>query len=67
MRPSAVTAKCWIIQRTEQNPHAIAHTLVNLGNLHIGTGHPAKARPYYMEAMDLLRALNDHRALGILY
>ena len=55
------------IQRTEQNPHAIAHTLVNLGNLHIGTGHPAKARPYYMEAMDLLRALNDHRALGILY
>ncbi len=55
------------IQRTEQNSHAIAHTLVNLGNLHIGTGHPAKARPYYMEAMDLLRALNDHRALGILY
>ncbi|HSA63405.1 MAG TPA: tetratricopeptide repeat protein, partial [Nitrospira sp.] len=24
------------IQRTGQNPHAIAHTLVNLGNLHIG-------------------------------
>src|SRR4026207_65114 len=50
------------IQRTEQNPHAIAPPLVNLGNLHIGTGHPAKARPYYMEAMDLLRALNDPRA-----
>src|SRR5678810_1348366 len=26
------------IQRTAQNPHAIAHTLVNLCNLHIGTG-----------------------------
>jgi tetratricopeptide (TPR) repeat protein len=23
--------------------------------------------PYYLEALDLLRALNDHRALGILY
>jgi tetratricopeptide (TPR) repeat protein len=51
----------------ERNPHAIAHTLVNLGNLHIGTGHPAKARPYYMEALDMLRTLNDHRALGILH
>ena len=40
---------------------------MNLGNLQIGTGQPAKARPYYMEAMDLLRALKDHRALGILY
>src|SRR5262245_50637331 len=55
------------IQRTAQNPHAIAHTLVNLGNLHIGTGHPSKPRPYYMEALDLLHTLNDHRALGILY
>ncbi len=37
------------------------------GNLHIGTGHPEQARPYYLEALDLLRTLNDHRALGILY
>lgn len=50
------------IQRTEQNPQAIAHTLVNLGNLHIGAG-----RPYYLEALDLLKPLNDDRALGILY
>ena len=33
--------------------HAIAHTLVNLGNLHIGTDHAGKARPYYLEALDL--------------
>src|SRR5690349_20291408 len=55
------------LQRIQQNAHAIAHTLVNLGNLHIGTGHPSEARPYYMEALDLLRTLNDHRALGILF
>jgi tetratricopeptide (TPR) repeat protein len=55
------------IQRMEGNRHTIAHTLVNLGNLHIGTDHPAKARPYYLEALDLLHALNDHRALGILH
>jgi tetratricopeptide (TPR) repeat protein len=55
------------IQRTERNQHAIAHTLVNLGNLHVGAGTPEKARPYYLEALDLLTPLNDHRALGILY
>ena len=55
------------IQRTQHNTHAIAHTLVNLGNLHIGTGHPEQARPYYLEALDLFRTLNDHRALSILY
>ena len=55
------------IQRSEQDPHAIAHTLVNLGNLYIGAGRPEKARPYYLEALDLLKPLNDHRALGILY
>jgi tetratricopeptide (TPR) repeat protein len=55
------------IQRTERSQHAIAHTLVNLGNLHIGADHPEKARPYYLEALDLLRDLNDDRALGILY
>ena len=51
----------------ERNQHAIAHTLVNLGNLHIGADHPEKARPYYLEALDLLRDLKDDRALGILY
>jgi tetratricopeptide (TPR) repeat protein len=45
----------------------VAHTLVNLGNLHIASDHPEKARPYYLEAMDLLRQLQDNRGLGILY
>jgi tetratricopeptide (TPR) repeat protein len=40
---------------------------VNLGNLHVGVGTPEKARPYYLEALDLLRDLKDDRALGILY
>jgi tetratricopeptide (TPR) repeat protein len=55
------------IQRTERDQHAVAHTLVNLGNLHVGAGRPEKARPYYLEALDLLTPLNDHRALGILH
>lgn len=55
------------IQRIECNLTAIAHTLVNLGNLHIATVHPEKARPYYLEALDLLHQLQDHRGLGILY
>jgi tetratricopeptide (TPR) repeat protein len=55
------------IQRDERDPHAIAHTLVNLGNLYIGADKPEKARPYYLEALDILKPLNDHRALGILY
>jgi tetratricopeptide (TPR) repeat protein len=55
------------IQRIEQNQHAVAHTLVNLGNLHIGADRPEKARPYYLEALDLLRDLKDDRALGILH
>ena len=55
------------IQRTERNLTAVAHTLVNLGNLHIASDHPEKARPYYLEAMDLLRQLQDNRGLGILY
>lgn len=55
------------IQGTEGNRHAIAHTLVNLGNLHIGADRPDKARPYYLEALDLLRELKDDRALGILH
>jgi tetratricopeptide (TPR) repeat protein len=55
------------LQRTEHNPHAVAHTLVNLGNLHIGADRPEKARPYYLEALDLLRELKDDRGLGILY
>jgi tetratricopeptide (TPR) repeat protein len=40
---------------------------VNLGNLHSGGLTPEKARPYYLEALDLLKPLDDHRALGILY
>ena len=36
------------IQRTEENLTAVAHTLVNLGNLHIAAGHPERARPYYL-------------------
>src|SRR3712207_4842754 len=55
------------IQRIEGNRHAVAHTLVNLGNLHIGADHPHKAQPYYLEALDLLRELHDERGLGILY
>ena len=55
------------IQQTERNLTAVAHTLVNLGNLHIASDHPEKARPYYLEAMDLLRQLQDNRGLGILY
>jgi tetratricopeptide (TPR) repeat protein len=55
------------IQRTERNLTAVAHTLVNLGNLHIASEHPEKARPYYLEAMDLLRESGDNRGLGILY
>lgn len=55
------------IQRTERNLTAVAHTLVNLGNLLIASDHPEKARPYYLEALDLLRQLQDHRGLGILY
>ncbi|NOU11934.1 MAG: tetratricopeptide repeat protein [Nitrospira sp.] len=55
------------IQRTERNLTAVAHTLVNLGNLHIASDHPEKARPYYLEAMDFLRQLQDNRGLGILY
>jgi tetratricopeptide (TPR) repeat protein len=55
------------IQRTECNLTAVAHTLVNLGNLHIASDHPEKARPYYLEAMDLLRQLQDNRGLGVLY
>src|SRR5918998_1289936 len=39
----------------------------SLGNLYIGADRPEKARPYYLEALDLLNPLNDHRALGILY
>ena len=61
------TGKYSTIQRTERNQHAIAHTLVNLGNLYVGAGAPEKARPYYLEALDLLRDLQDDRALGILY
>jgi tetratricopeptide (TPR) repeat protein len=55
------------IQRTERNLTAVAHTLVNLGNLHIASDHPEKARPYYLEALDLLHQLQDNRGLGILY
>lgn len=55
------------LQRSEQNTHAIAHTLVNLGNLFFGGDHPEKARPYYLEALDLLTQLKDDRALGILW
>jgi tetratricopeptide (TPR) repeat protein len=33
----------------------------------VGAHRPEKARPYYLEALDLLRDLNDDRALGILY
>lgn len=55
------------IQRTERNLTAVAHTLVNLGNLHIASEHPEKARPYYLEALDLLRQLEDNRGLGILH
>ena len=39
------------IQRTEGNLTAVAHTLVNLGNLHIASDHPERARPYYLEAL----------------
>lgn len=46
---------------------AVAHTLVNLGNLHVGAGSPEKAQAYYLEALDILSPLADHRALGILY
>jgi len=66
-RAEACYREVLAIQRTERNQQAIAHTLVNLGNLHISAGHPDKARPYYLEALDLLRTLNDDRALGILY
>src|SRR5574337_1869172 len=55
------------IQRTECNLTAVAHTLVNLGNLHIASDHPGKARPYYLEALDLLRQFQDDRGLGILH
>jgi tetratricopeptide (TPR) repeat protein len=40
---------------------------VNLGNLHIASDCSKKARPYYLEALDLLRELQDARGLGILY
>ena len=66
-RAEACYSEVLEIQRTECNQHAIAHTLVNLGNLHIGADHPEKARPYYLEALDLLRDLHDDRALGILH
>jgi len=39
---------------------------MNLSNLRIGAGTPEKASPYHLEALDLLRALKDDRALGIL-
>lgn len=55
------------IQPTEHNLTAVAHTFVNLGNLHIASDHPEKARPFYLEAMDLLRQLQDNHSLGILY
>lgn len=55
------------IQRTERNLTAVAHTLVNLGNLHVASDYPEKARPYYLEAMDLLTQLQDHHGLGILF
>ena len=45
--------RCFRSNGRERNLTAVAHTLVNLGNLHIASDHPEKARPYYLEAMDL--------------
>jgi tetratricopeptide (TPR) repeat protein len=54
-------------QRDQQDLAAIGQTLVNLGNLQAEAGRPQQARPYYLEALDLLKPLQDSRSLGVLY
>lgn len=56
-----------VIQRRQQNLSAVGQTLVNLGNVQMDADRPDRARPYYLEARDLLEPPQDHRALGLLY
>ena len=55
------------LQRGQPHSAAIGQTLINLGNVHADSGRPEQARAYYLEALDMLKPLDDHRALGVLY